>query len=112
MPSVFTDAPGWLTWGVVPAYMLSALVLGTAWITSRTVGSLRWAIEERAPTQADQRNVFLAPWRVAQKKLLLLWGGIGTALLTLLYGMQNSAFILDSSSPWAFRASSWRPPAT
>ncbi|SEH70762.1 adenylate cyclase [Mycolicibacterium rutilum] len=91
VPSVFTDAPGWLTWGVVPAYMLSALVLGTAWITSRTVGSLRWAIEERAPTQADQRNVFLAPWRVAQK-LLLLWG-IGTALLTLLYGMQNSAFI-------------------
>lgn len=91
VPSVFTDAPGWLTWGVVPAYMLIALVFGTAWITSRTVKSLRWAIEERAPTQVDQRNVFIAPWRVANK-LLLLWG-IGTALLTLLYGMQNSAFI-------------------
>lgn len=91
VPSVFTDAPGWLTWGVVPAYMLLALVFGTAWITSRTVGSLRWAVEERTPTRADQHNVFLAPWRVA-KKALLLWG-IGTVLLTVLYGMHDSAFI-------------------
>ena len=91
VPSVFTDAPAWLTWAVVPAYMLVALAFGTAWITSRTVGSLRWAIEERTPTRTDQHNVFLAPWRVA-KKLLLLWG-IGTVLLTLLYGLQNSAFI-------------------
>lgn len=91
VPSVFSDAPGWLTWGVVPAYMLLALVLGTAWITSRTVNSLRWAIEERTPTRDDQRNVFLAPWRVA-KQALLLWG-IGTVLLTILYGIHDSAFI-------------------
>lgn len=91
VPSVFTDAPAWLTWGVVPAYMLIALLLGTAWITHRTVGSLRWSIEERPPTRTDQQNVFAAPWRVA-KMLLLLWG-IGTALFTLLYGLQNSAFI-------------------
>jgi adenylate cyclase len=91
VPSVFTDAPAWLTWAVVPAYMLVALLFGTAWITSRTVGSLRWAIEERPPTRTDQQNVFRAPWRVAQK-LLLLWG-IGTVLLTVLYGLQNSAFI-------------------
>ncbi|BBY46388.1 hypothetical protein A5765_20485 [Mycolicibacterium celeriflavum] len=91
VPSVFTDAPAWLTWGVVPAYMLVALVVGTWWITSRTVNSLRWAIADRAPTRADQHNVFLAPWHVA-KRLLLLWG-IGTALLTLLYGLQDSAFI-------------------
>ncbi|MCT7662133.1 adenylate/guanylate cyclase domain-containing protein [Mycobacterium deserti] len=91
VPSVFSDAPAWLTWGVVPAYMLVALIFGTAWITSRTVGSLRWAIEERPPTKTDQHNVFRAPWRVA-KKLLLLWG-IGAALLTFLYGLQNSAFI-------------------
>lgn len=91
VPSVFTDAPAWLTFGVVPAYMLLALVFGTAWITSTTVGSLRWAIEERGPTRDDQRNVFHAPARVA-KKMLLLWG-VGTALLTLLYGLQDSAFI-------------------
>ena len=91
VPSVFSDAPAWLTFGVTPAYMLLALIFGTAWITSRTVGSLRWAIEERPPTSTDQRNVFLAPARVAQK-LLLLWG-VGTVLLTVLFGMQNSAFI-------------------
>ncbi|KUI26292.1 hypothetical protein AU196_21435 [Mycobacterium sp. IS-1742] len=91
VPSVFSDAPAWLTWGVVPAYMVVALIFGTAWITSRTVRSLRWAIEERTPTRDDQRNVFLAPSRVA--KMLLLFWGVGTALLTVLYGLQDSAFI-------------------
>ncbi|MCK0176453.1 MULTISPECIES: adenylate/guanylate cyclase domain-containing protein [Mycobacteriaceae] len=91
VPSVFTDAPAWLTWAVVPAYMLVALMGGTAWITSRTVNSLRWSIEERTPTRNDQRNVFLAPWRVA-KQALLLWG-IGTVLFAVLYGLQDTAFI-------------------
>ncbi|MDY6869521.1 MAG: adenylate/guanylate cyclase domain-containing protein [Actinomycetota bacterium] len=91
VPSVFSDAPAWLTWGVVPAYMLVALLFGTAWITSHVVRSLRWAIEERTPTRADQHNVFRAPWQVA--RMLLLFWGVGTALLTLLYGLQDSAFI-------------------
>lgn len=91
VPSVFTDAPAWLTFGVVPAYIFVALILGTAWITARTVNSLRWAVEERTPTRDDQRNVFRAPARVA-KSALILWG-VGTALLTLLYGLQDSAFI-------------------
>ncbi|MGE2716659.1 adenylate/guanylate cyclase domain-containing protein [Mycolicibacterium litorale] len=91
VPSVFSDAPAWLTWGVVPAYMLVALIFGTAWITSRTVRSLRWAIEERTPTRTDQYNVFRAPWQVA--RMLLVFWGVGTALLTVLYGLQNSAFI-------------------
>jgi adenylate cyclase len=91
VPSVFSDAPAWLTWGVVPAYMLVALLFGTAWITSHVVRSLRWAIEERTPTRADQHNVFRAPWQVA--RMLLLFWGIGTALLTLLYGLQDPAFI-------------------
>ena len=71
VPSVFSDAPAWLTWGVVPAYMVVALIFGTAWITSHTVRSLRWAIEERTPTRTDQYNVFRAPWQVA--KMLLNW---------------------------------------
>lgn len=91
VPSVFSDAPAWLTFGVAPAYMVLALLFGTAWITSRTVGSLRWAIEERGPTRTDQRNVFFAPSRVAQM-LLLLWG-FGAALLTVLYGLQDTAFV-------------------
>src|SRR6202171_5709254 len=91
VPSVFTDAPLWITLGVGPAYTALALVVGTYWITRRTVNALRWSIEERTPTRDDQRNTFLAPWRVA-KIHLILWG-VGAALLTTLYGLANSAFI-------------------
>jgi adenylate cyclase len=91
VPSIFSDAPAWLTWAVAPGYMGLALVVGTFWITSRIVKSLRWAMEEQPPTRADQRNVFFAPWRVA-KMLLLLWG-LGAALLTTWYGIYNTAFI-------------------
>ncbi len=90
-PSVFDDAPGWLTFGVVPAYVAIALALGAYWITRRTVLALRWAIEERKPTRVDERNTFLAPWRVAIADLIL-WG-IGAALLTTLYGLVNTQFI-------------------
>ena len=47
VPSVFTDAPMWVTFVAAPAYVALALVLGTFWITRRTVNALRWAIEER-----------------------------------------------------------------
>ncbi|HEX2212135.1 MAG TPA: adenylate/guanylate cyclase domain-containing protein [Mycobacterium sp.] len=91
VPSIFDDAPAWLTWGVSPGYMGLALIVGTYWITARIVRSLRWSIEERTPTRTDQRRVFLAPWRVA-KMLLLLWG-VAAALLTTLYGLYDTAFI-------------------
>jgi adenylate cyclase len=91
VPSVFRDAPFWITWVVCPAYIGLALLIGTFWITRRTVNALRWSIEERTPTREDQLNTFLAPWRVA-KAHLILWG-IGTALFTTLYGLQNTTFI-------------------
>ncbi len=91
VPSVFTDAPLWITFGVSPAYITLALAVGTYWITRSTVISLRWAIEERAPTVEDERNTFLAPWRIAVVDLLL-WG-TGTVVLTTLYGMVNTLFI-------------------
>jgi adenylate cyclase len=90
-PSVFTDVPAWLTFGVAPTYMVVALALGTFWVTLRIVRSLRWAIEGRTPHRTDQRNTFVAPWRVAEM-VLVLWG-VGTALLTTLYGMQHADFI-------------------
>jgi class 3 adenylate cyclase len=90
-PSVFEDAPAWLTFGVMPAYIAIALALGAYWITRRTVIALRWAIEERKPTSVDERNTFLAPWRVAAVDLSL-WG-IGTVLSTTLYGLFNREFI-------------------
>ncbi|HYR13798.1 MAG TPA: hypothetical protein VEQ67_06210, partial [Mycobacterium sp.] len=91
VPSILRDAPLWITFAVGPAYVGLALMLGTFWITRRTVNVLRWSIEERRPTDDDQRNTFLAPWRVA-KIHLLLWG-VGAALLTTLYGLQDVAFI-------------------
>ena len=87
-PSVFDDAPGWLTFGVVPAYVAIALVVGAYWITRRTVFALRWAIEGRKPGRIDERNTFLAPWRVAMVDLLL-WG-VGAVLSTTLYGLVNT----------------------
>ncbi|KZS83839.1 adenylate/guanylate cyclase domain-containing protein [Mycobacterium persicum] len=90
-PSVFSDAPLWVSFAVVPAYIVVALALGAYWITRRTVIALRWAIEERPPTHADERNTFLTPWRVAIVDLIL-WG-VGAALLTTLYGMANTVFI-------------------
>src|SRR6201997_342179 len=90
-PSVFDDAPAWLTFGVVPAYVAIALAVGAYWITRRTVLALRWAIEERKPGRNDERNTFLAPWRIAAMDLIL-WG-VGAALLTTLYGLANTQFI-------------------
>jgi adenylate cyclase len=91
VPSVFTDAPKWVTFGVVPAYILSAGVVGTYWITRRTVTVLRWAIEDREPSRADERNTFLAPLRVAIVTLIL-WG-LGAVVMTTLYGLANTLFI-------------------
>lgn len=91
VPSVFRDAPAWLTFGAVPAYIVTALVFGTYWVTRRTIKKLRWAIKEQEPTRLDERNAFLAPWRVSQV-VLALWG-VATALFTVLYGLSDSYFI-------------------
>lgn len=91
VPSVFDDAPAWITFGASPAYIVAASAWGTYWITRRTVIALRWAIEEREPTPEDERNTFVAPWRIALVDLVL-WG-VGTILLTTLYGMVNTLFI-------------------
>src|SRR5271168_1028867 len=59
-PSIFSDAPGWITFAVGPAYVAVALALGAYWITRQTVAALRWAIEEHKPTLGDERKTFLA----------------------------------------------------
>jgi adenylate cyclase len=90
-PSIFSDAPLWITFGVTPAYCVVALVLGTYLITHRTIGALRWAIEEHEPTPADERATFTAPFWLALG-VLVLWV-LGTGLLTTLYGLADSTFI-------------------
>ncbi len=90
-PSVFSDAPLWITFGVTPAYCVIALGLGVYLITRRTIGVLRWSIEEQAPTPEDEHATFTAPFWLAFG-VLVLWV-IGTALLTTLYGLADSTFI-------------------
>jgi len=90
-PSIFSDAPLWIPFIVIPAYVVVALALGTYWITRRTIAVLRWAIEERQPTPADERSTFTAPFWLAFG-VLMLWV-VGTALLTTLYGLADSTFI-------------------
>ena len=87
-PSIFSDAPLWITFAAVPAYCVVALALGTFWITHRTIAALRWAIEEREPTPADERATFMAPFWLAFG-VLVLWG-VGTGLLTTLYGLADT----------------------
>jgi adenylate cyclase len=90
-PSVFSDAPLWIALAAAPAYIAVALVVGAYWITRRTVNVLRWAIEEREPTPADERSTYLAPLWFAVV-ILMLWG-LGTGLLTTLFGLSNRLFI-------------------
>ncbi|WP_099024532.1 adenylate/guanylate cyclase domain-containing protein [Mycolicibacterium palauense] len=90
-PNVFGPDVRWITFVVAPAYVAGALVVGGAWATLRVIDNVRWSIEERPPTRADQVNTFKAPWRLT-RVLLILWGG-GTVLLTLLYGLADSRFV-------------------
>ncbi len=90
-PSIFSDAPLWITFAVIPAYCAVALALGTYWITHRTIAALRWAIEEREPTPDDEQATFTAPFWLAFG-VLALWG-VGAGLLTTLYGLADSTFI-------------------
>jgi adenylate cyclase len=91
VPNVFGPNVGWITFGVAPAYIAAALVVGIFWATRRVITNVRWAIEERTPTSAEQRDTFFAPWRLT-RVLLALWG-LGTVLLTTAYGLVDTSFI-------------------
>nr|MCH9731533.1 adenylate/guanylate cyclase domain-containing protein [Actinomycetes bacterium] len=90
-PDIYTEAPGWLTFGVAPAYAAVALVIGSIWGRRQLVGALGWSIVRRPPTRADQRNTLRAPWRLARIHLVL-WG-IGAVLLSTLYGLSDQHFV-------------------
>ncbi|MDT5248377.1 MAG: adenylate cyclase, partial [Mycobacterium sp.] len=91
VPNVFESQVLWITFGVAPAYIVLAFVVGVVWATNRVINNVRWALEEREPSPKDQRNTFFAPWRLT-RVLLVLWG-VGTVLLTVLYGLQDTDFI-------------------
>lgn len=90
-PDVFAPEVRWITFIAVPVYLFGALIVGTFWATHRVMNNVRWSIEEREPTKSDQRNTFLAPWRLT-RVLLILWG-IGTIVLTTMYALVDAQFI-------------------
>lgn len=90
-PNAISDVPVWLPAVVVPVYLACALAFGAWWIQTRTINDLRWAIDGRRPSAADQRNTFLTPWRIAVVHIVL-WG-TGAVLLTTLYGSYDIDFI-------------------
>lgn len=90
-PNVFAAPVQSIAEIVAPAYIFAALVVGWVWATRRITNDLRWAIEERTPTAQDQRNTFLAPWRLTVIPVVL-WT-IGTVLLTALFASADTAYI-------------------
>ena len=91
IPNVFAPDVAWISFIVVPVYLATALVVGVFWATRRVMNNVRWAVEERPPTAEDQYNTFLAPWRLT-RVLLVLWG-LGTVVLTALYGWHDTDYI-------------------
>ena len=92
VPSVFTDAPAWITFGVAPAYIVLALVFGTFWITRGSVNALRWAIEERTP-DARPTSATRSSRRGGWRRCCCSCGASAPSLLTTLYGLQDTDFI-------------------
>lgn len=90
-PSVFDSQVLWITFILAPAYIATALVVGVFWATNRVIRNVRWSLEGRQPTIADQRNTFFAPNKLTIV-LLFLWG-LGTAVLTTAYGLVNTNYI-------------------
>jgi adenylate cyclase len=90
-PDVFAAPVRWISLMVAPLYIAAAIMVGWIWATRRIIRDLRWAIEEKPPTAGDQRNTFLAPWRLTVIPVVL-WT-IGTILFATLYGRVNTDYI-------------------
>ncbi|GFG62562.1 adenylate cyclase [Mycobacterium kubicae] len=90
-PNVLAPGARWITVLAAPAYIGVAVVVGWIWATKRIIHDLRWAIEEKPPTPEDQRNTFLAPWRLTLIPVVL-WA-IGTIMFATLYGRVDSNYI-------------------
>lgn len=91
IPSVFAPQVLWITFVLAPSYIACALVVGAVWATNRVIGRVRWSLEGRNPTAADQRNTFFAPNSLTLV-LMALWG-VGAALLATAYGLVDTAYI-------------------
>ncbi len=90
-PDVLAPRAQWISVVVAPIYITTAVIVGWIWATRRVIHDLRWATEEKQPTAEDQRNTFLAPWRLTVIPVVL-WA-VGTVLFAVLYGRVNTDYI-------------------
>lgn len=73
----------------VPVYVVAAVVVG-AWVgTATTLRALRWATEDRAPTDDDRTRTLRAPERLTALQGLL-WGGAVIVFTVLALAIQPS----------------------
>ena len=73
----------------VPVYVVAAVVVG-AWVgTATTLRALRWATEDRAPTDDDRTRTLRAPQRLTALQGLL-WGGAVVVFTVLALAIQPS----------------------
>jgi len=73
----------------VPVYVVAAVVIG-AWVgTATTLRALRWATEDRAPTDDDRTRTLRAPQRLTVLQGLL-WGGAVVLFTVLALAIQPS----------------------
>ncbi|RLK53727.1 adenylate/guanylate cyclase domain-containing protein [Actinokineospora cianjurensis] len=74
-------AATWLMVGVgVPCYVVVALAFGVVWGTGRALRAVRWAIDDRPPTERDRRATVRVPL-VLTLMQAFLWG-LATVLFT------------------------------
>ncbi|ORA19112.1 hypothetical protein BST12_17950 [Mycobacterium angelicum] len=90
-PNVFAPRVAWISEEVAPVYVVAAIALGWLWMTRRILGGLRWKTGDQPLTAADQRNAFLAPWRLALVPVIL-WM-MGACLFAALFGSVSYSYV-------------------
>jgi adenylate cyclase len=80
-----------LMWAI-PAYVVVAVVVGATLGTVTTVGSLKWALADREPTDEERRVAMRLPWRLTLVQVGL-WGFAAILFPVLAAGYQPSAVL-------------------
>lgn len=100
-PDIFQADLWWVNFIAIPIYLVVAFLVGISLGTFVVVRDLRWAIEDRVPTDKDVKRFRRAPRRLVMVQALL-WG-TGTVMFTIMYGVidpniiPKAAFVIGMS---------------
>jgi adenylate cyclase len=84
----------------VPVYVLSAVVVGALWGTRGALRTLRWAIDQRQPTDTERRKTLRVPLRLTLLQATL-WA-VATVLFTALAAAVQPELIFTVAFTVAF----------